>query len=521
MKRICASAFALCCLTTTALASGRVALVIGNSHYDHVAQLINPANDAEAMRNLLLSAGFDDVEFATDLKTAELRRKLSDFELAASKADVAVVYYSGHGLEVAGQNYLVPTDATLRRDVDVEDETVSLDRVLRAVSGAHRLRLVLLDACRSNPFVDPMVRAVPTRAVGVRGLAAVDPDRPDTLVAFAAKAGTVASDGDGSDSPFTTALLHHLTETNVDVRLALGRVRDEVISETRDTPTPQEPFVYGSLGGAELPLVSKPVSASTAVPSQDAALSEAAWQMVQDATTTAPLFNFIDRYPTSLHRSEALKRAAELETLPTSSGHVDSRANSPSAVAPAAGMVAKPVTPTAAVKALAPAPKGGGSSKTAHGPAQHVGSKEVGHFTTPMSSMPGDVSIPVMRRSGAMGCMPIRIGRDRTTARPHKDPHPSWGWGQPGYAQANGWGGGWRGGGGGGSGNGSGSGGSGSSGGGHSSSGGSSGGGSSGGGSSGGGSSGGSSSGGGSSGGSSSWVGAAAVAEAEAGRTGD
>src|SRR6202030_473490 len=160
-----------------------------------------------------------------------------------SNAEIAIVYYAGHGIEVDGVNYLIPIDARLARDFDVEAETVSLDRLLRAIEAARRLRLVILDACRENPFAQSMRRS--SRAVG-RGLARVEPAAPDTLVAFAAKAGSIASDGDGANSPFTAALLKHLATPGLDIRLALGRVRDEVRETTRSR---QEPFVYGSLGG--------------------------------------------------------------------------------------------------------------------------------------------------------------------------------------------------------------------------------------------------------------------------------
>ena len=336
-----------------ALADTRVALVIGNARYDNVVTLENPAHDATAVADLLRQSGFDTVELASDLKLQAFRRKLSDFELLASRADIAVVYYSGHGIEVGGQNYLVPTDAALARDIDVDDETVPLDRVLKAVAGARRLKLVILDACRNNPFVPAMQHASSTRAVGTRGLARIEPDLPNTLVAYAARAGTFASDGEGTDSPFTAALLRHIAEPNLDVRLALGRVRDEVVAATRNSPNPQEPFVYGSLGGAELPLVTRP---GPPAPDRESP-SEIAWSMVRDATSTAPLFRFVDLYPTSPHRSEALKRAAELERQ-----EAPERLEAPVAVSPtpppaaSAPSLSPVATPAPMPASVAPAP---------------------------------------------------------------------------------------------------------------------------------------------------------------------
>ena len=142
-------------------------------------------------------------------------------------------------------------DAKLLSDFDVEDETVSLDRVLRALDPAKRLKLVILDACRDNPFVKKMKRGIASRSIG-RGLAQIEPTMPNTLIAFAAKAGAVANDGDAQNSPFAVALLKHIAEPGLDLRLAFGRVRDDVLKSTGNR---QEPFVYGSLGGETVALV--------------------------------------------------------------------------------------------------------------------------------------------------------------------------------------------------------------------------------------------------------------------------
>jgi uncharacterized caspase-like protein len=160
------------------------------------------------------------------------------------------VFFAGHGIEVGGTNYLIPVDSALKRDIDVEDEAVSLDRVLTLLEPAKKLRLVILDACRDNPFLPTMARTLASRSVG-RGLAKIETPGSDTLVAYAAKAGAVAADGQGANSPFTLALLKHLTTPGLDVRLAFGRIRDEVLSTTNKR---QEPFVYGALGGATVTL---------------------------------------------------------------------------------------------------------------------------------------------------------------------------------------------------------------------------------------------------------------------------
>jgi uncharacterized caspase-like protein len=248
--------------STAALAERRVALVIGNSAYQNVSKLANPANDSAAITALLKTAGFDVVESQRDLGIANMRRVIRDFVDNTRDADIAVVYYAGHGIEVDGANYLIPVDAALNRDIDVEDEALPLDRVLKVLEPAKRLRLVILDACRDNPFAKTMKRTISSRAIG-RGLAKVDVMASDTLIAFAAKAGSTASDGDSRNSPFTVALVKHLATPGLDLRLALGQVRDDVLKATQSR---QEPFVYGSLGGAMVSLVPpKPVAAPPAM----------------------------------------------------------------------------------------------------------------------------------------------------------------------------------------------------------------------------------------------------------------
>ena len=151
-----------------AFAEKRVALVLGNSAYQNVAPLANPVNDGAVIASTLKDAGFDVVDSRHDLPAAETRRALRDFADRARDADIAVVYYAGHGIEVDGTNYLIPVDAKLERDTDVYDEALSLDRVLVAVEPAKQLRLVILDACRDNPFAKTMKRTVASRAIGQR-----------------------------------------------------------------------------------------------------------------------------------------------------------------------------------------------------------------------------------------------------------------------------------------------------------------------------------------------------------------
>jgi uncharacterized caspase-like protein len=176
-----------------------------------------------------------------------MRERLNAFSAEASQADWAVVYYAGHGIEVNGINYLIPIDAKLKTDRSVQFEAVPLDSVLTSVESARKLRLVILDACRDNPFLRDMAKTVASRSVG-RGLARIEPESSATLVAYAAKAGQVASDGVAgqANSPFATALIRNMQKPGVEIRKFFGLVRDDVMAATGQT---QEPFVYGSLGG--------------------------------------------------------------------------------------------------------------------------------------------------------------------------------------------------------------------------------------------------------------------------------
>ncbi|QOZ11874.1 caspase family protein [Bradyrhizobium sp. CCBAU 51765] len=293
-----------------AFADKRVALIIGNSGYDKVARLPNPANDAALVAETFKSAGFDSIDLRRDLRIEDMRRALRDFVDKAGDADVAVVYYAGHGIEIDGINYLIPVDAVLDRDRDVYDEALSLERVLVAVEPAKKLRLVILDACRDNPFTRSMKRTLASRAVG-RGLAKVEPTSPNTLIAFASKAGSTASDGDGKYSPFTRALVNHVAKPGLDVRKAFGYVRDDVLKSTGNK---QEPYLYGSLGGDDLPLVpAKPAATGPQADPQTAVRRdyELALQIGTRDVWTAFLAQYPDGFYASLAKGQLARIAAE------------------------------------------------------------------------------------------------------------------------------------------------------------------------------------------------------------------
>jgi uncharacterized caspase-like protein len=235
--RLLCGALALMCGTWigSAAAENRIALVIGNSAYQSVSPLPNPANDAKSMTELLKSAGFE-VVAAPDLTQSDMRRTISDFAgkaAALGRDTVTLVFYAGHGLQVDGENFLVPVDARIAREADVPLQTVRLNDLVSALSAVPiKLRLFFLDACRNNPFSE-------INKVTGRGLAIVDAPS-GSLVAYSTAPGTEAQDGDGANSPFTTALLNVAKEPGVPIEQALKRVRYLVHEATENQQTPWE-----------------------------------------------------------------------------------------------------------------------------------------------------------------------------------------------------------------------------------------------------------------------------------------
>ena len=291
-------------------AERRVALVIGNSAYKSAPKLGNPVNDATLIGGMFKKAGFDSVDVRLDLNATEMRRMLREFAGRTRDADMAVIYYAGHGIELDGNNYLIPIDATLETDGDVLDETIPVERALFAVEPAKQLRLIILDACRDNPFAKTMKRTLASRAIG-RGLAKVEPTSPNTMIAFAAKAGSTASDGDSKNSPFAIALVEHLPKPGLDLRKAFGFVRDDVL---KSTGYKQEPYVYGSLGGDDVPLVAaKSAATGPQANPQDAIRRD--YELALQLATRDAWEAFLAQYPegfyANLAKGQLNKIAAE------------------------------------------------------------------------------------------------------------------------------------------------------------------------------------------------------------------
>ncbi|MCS3927077.1 tetratricopeptide (TPR) repeat protein [Bradyrhizobium elkanii] len=225
----------------------RVALVIGNGAYKNVHALPNPPRDAKMIANVLRDVGFQTVISVSDLSRDKFFEALQTFATEAENADWAVVYYAGHGFEIGGVNYLVPVDAKLAADRDAETQAVALEQVIAAVGAARKVRLVMLDACRDNPFAPAMQRTLSLKLVD-KGFSNIEPGA-GFMVVYAAKHGETALDGDGgADSPFATALAREIKVPKVEIRKLFDIVRDDVWSATKHE---QQPFSYGSPPGRE------------------------------------------------------------------------------------------------------------------------------------------------------------------------------------------------------------------------------------------------------------------------------
>jgi hypothetical protein len=259
MRALMGVAVALCCAAAGILPAEarRVALVIGNADYK-IGRLANPLNDAEAMAETFKTQlKFDAVLLRKNLTLDGLRSALREMARDSAGAELGVIYFAGHGIEAGGRNYLIPVDATLEAARDIEREAMALDTVLSQIDSVRRLKLVILDACRNNPFaVSGAKRSV------TRGLGRFEPEG-NTLVAYAAKDGTTAEDGKGRHSPFTEALLKRITTPGLDVRRVFGYVSEDVKLATNRL---QEPYLYGQLGGEEIFLVKQPPVASLPPP---------------------------------------------------------------------------------------------------------------------------------------------------------------------------------------------------------------------------------------------------------------
>ncbi|MBZ0217509.1 MAG: caspase domain-containing protein [Fimbriimonadaceae bacterium] len=221
------------------LSEKRVALVIGNSAYQFDTELPNPRNDARAMAVMLSGMGFEVIS-GMDLTRHEFETKIREFVRAVEIADLSLFFYAGHGLQVDGQNYLVPTDAKVENKTALDDELINAEVIIKYMGGERQVGIVLLDACRNNPFVRSLKRSMgATRSASVgQGLAAVSLKGESLVIGYATAPGDVAADGDGINSPFTKALLKRLPTKGLELELALKKVKADVIKATQNEQRP-------------------------------------------------------------------------------------------------------------------------------------------------------------------------------------------------------------------------------------------------------------------------------------------
>jgi uncharacterized caspase-like protein len=230
---------ALLLMLAPAKAEKRVALVVGNTHYEHSPTLSNPVNDANDIAAALKRLGFE-VLLGLDLDKRAFDLKVRDFARALNDADTALFFYAGHGLQVSLQNYLVPVDAAIEREPDLDFEGVRLDLVLKhmELDREGKTNIVFLDACRDNPFTENLARTMGTRAVSVgQGLAPAQTG-VGTFIAYSTQPGNVAADGAGPNSPFAAALKRHITEPGRNLTAIMIEVRKDVLEETHGRQVP-------------------------------------------------------------------------------------------------------------------------------------------------------------------------------------------------------------------------------------------------------------------------------------------
>jgi uncharacterized protein len=292
-----------------AYAQNRVALIVGNGNYQNVPPLPTTLNDAGD-----IAQSFERLGFATtkifNASYDDFRRAIRRFNELTQHADIAVIYFGGHGLEAGGENWLLPVDADLRTDLDIAQEAIGLNSLMQSVGRVAVLGMVIVDANRNNPFAARMQRTGQTRSVD-RGLARVEPTQ-NVLVAYASKDGTTNEDRGGRNSPYAAALLRYLESPGLDVNFMFRKVRDEVLSHTNRR---QQPFVYGSLPNKPIYLKERSISLPPAeVKNEVLPADETIWSTIKDSTDKSLFLDFLNKFPASVHAKEASAKLKSLDT---------------------------------------------------------------------------------------------------------------------------------------------------------------------------------------------------------------
>ena len=316
------SLFCMLFSAQAAKADRRIAFVVGNGAYKNVAQLPNPAIDAQAMAAVLRNVGFEVVE-GTNLTRDKMTERLLEFGKKAQGADVAVFFYAGHGIAISGTNYLLPIDADIKSEMDVKlGAAINIDLTLDQTMSDAKVKLVFLDACRDNPFTAKIKSNSATRSVSVQSGLAEMKSGEGTLIAFATGPGQTALDGqEGTNSPFTRALIAHITSPGLEIQQAMTEVRAQVNEETNKG---QLPWGHTNLiGSVYLNPVSAPVAgAAPASSARAAAVSTSAatdvelefWRSVKESNKPEELNAYLTSYPNGQFKPLALARIAALES---------------------------------------------------------------------------------------------------------------------------------------------------------------------------------------------------------------
>jgi peptidoglycan hydrolase-like protein with peptidoglycan-binding domain len=320
----------ICMLSTAdaARADRRIAFVVGNGAYKNVAQLPNPPIDAKAMAGVLRNVGFEVVE-GTNLTRDKMTEKLLEFGKKAQGADVAVFFYAGHGIAISGTNYLLPIDADIKSEMDVKlGAAINIDLTLDQTMSDAKVKLVFLDACRDNPFAAKIKSNASTRSVSVGSGLAEMKSGEGTLIAFATGPGQTALDGqEGTNSPFTRALIAHITTPGVEIQQAMTEVRAQVNEETNKG---QLPWGHTNLIGSVYlnPAATPAPGAAAAGPASSAPAQVASnssgndielefWRSVKESNKPEELNAYLSNYPNGQFKSLALARIASLENGPS------------------------------------------------------------------------------------------------------------------------------------------------------------------------------------------------------------
>ncbi len=306
----------------------RVALVIGNGAYENAPKLDNATLDAMAVADAFRELGFQVVD-GFDLDIAHMRVKVSEFAAALPDAKSAIIYYAGHGISVDEENYLIPTDIVLKSPTDLDLGSITVSLILRQMKREDRVNIVVLDACRDNPFAAALAKAKTRAIVGERGLSRIDGDLArGTLIAFASDPKSTALDGSpGHHSPFTEAFLAHVFDPGVSIDVVMSRVRTEVWEKTNHN---QLPWVNTSLIGdyalnpqpsAEGAAIAKAADVPAPATSGGDRLSQEdlLWESAQHSNLSADYQAYLDAFPNGVFAQMAKNRIASLLAAPTNS----------------------------------------------------------------------------------------------------------------------------------------------------------------------------------------------------------